>query len=140
LRAFECVRKIDTLQPSYHLFRRDIEQAILPYCREHGIGVIVYGPLAHGLLAGSYTPQTSFASDDWRSKSPEFEGEPFVRNLAVVERLKEVAKQQGISVAQLAIAWVLANPAAMSPSSGHAARNSSSKRLLRRTSISRQRH
>jgi aryl-alcohol dehydrogenase-like predicted oxidoreductase len=111
LRAFERVRKIDTLQPPYHLFRRDIEQAILPYCREHGIGVIVYGPLAHGLLAGGYTPQTSFASDDWRSKSPEFEGEPFVRNLAVVERLKEVAKQQGISVAQLAIAWVLANPA-----------------------------
>jgi aryl-alcohol dehydrogenase-like predicted oxidoreductase len=111
LQAFEHIRKIDTLQPPYDLFRRDIEQAILPYCQEHGIGVLIYGPLAHGLLAGGYTPQTTFASDDWRSKSPEFQGDPFIRNLAVVERLKEVAKQQGISVAQLAIASVLANPA-----------------------------
>jgi aryl-alcohol dehydrogenase-like predicted oxidoreductase len=111
MRVFGRTRKIDTLQPPYHLFRRDIEQAILPYCQEHGIGVLVYGPLAHGLLAGSYTPQTTFASDDWRSKSPEFQGDLFVRNLAVVERLKGVAERHGIPVAQLAIAWVLANPA-----------------------------
>ena len=111
MQAFARTRKIDTLQPPYHLFQRDIEQAILPYCQEHGVGVLVYGPLAHGLLAGSYTPQTTFASDDWRSKSPEFQGDLFVRNLAVVERLKGVANRQGISVAQLAIAWVLANPA-----------------------------
>jgi aryl-alcohol dehydrogenase-like predicted oxidoreductase len=111
VQAFERIRKIDTLQPPYHLFRRDIERAILPYCQEHGIGVLVYGPLGHGLLAGSYTPQTTFASDDWRSKSLVFHGDLFARNLAAVERLKGVAERQGITVAQLAVAWVLANPA-----------------------------
>lgn len=108
---FEKTRKIDTLQPPYHLFRRDIEKEILPYCREHGIGVVVYGPLAHGLLGGRYTPQTKFASDDWRSKSPAFRGELFKRNLGVVARLKSLADRVGITVPELAIAWVLANPA-----------------------------
>jgi aryl-alcohol dehydrogenase-like predicted oxidoreductase len=111
MREFEKTRKIDTLQPPYDLFRRDIEQEILPYCQEHEIGVLVYGPLAHGLLAGRYTPQKTFASDDWRSKSPAFHGENFERDLRVVDRLKGLAERQGITVAQLAIAWVLANPA-----------------------------
>ena len=73
--------------------------------------MLVYGPLAHGLLGGRYTPQTNFASDDWRSKSPAFRGELFERNLAVVTKLKTLAERQGMTVAQLAIAWVLANPA-----------------------------
>ena len=111
LSNFEKTKKIDTLQPPYHLFRRDIEQDILPYCQAHGLGVFVYGPLAHGLLGGRYTPQTTFASDDWRSKSPAFRGELFGRNLAVVARLKDLAERQAMTVAQLAIAWVLANPA-----------------------------
>jgi len=108
---FEKTRKIDTLQPPYHVFRRDIEQNILPYCQTHGIGVLVYGPLAHGLLGGRYTPETTFASDDWRSKSMAFRGEWFRRNLTVVARLKGLAEREGMTVAQLAIAWVLANPA-----------------------------
>lgn len=108
--AFEHIRKLDSLQPPYSLFRREIEQEILPYTRQHGIGVLVYGALAHGLLAGSFTPQTAFAPDDWRSKSPIFHGESFQRNLAVVEHLKHLAEQEGMSVAQLAIAWVLAQP------------------------------
>jgi aryl-alcohol dehydrogenase-like predicted oxidoreductase len=111
MREFEKTRKIDTLQPPYHLFRRDIEQEILPYCREHGIGTLVYGPLAHGLLGGRYTPQTTFASDDWRGKSPAFRGELFEQNLRVVARLRSLAERHGITVPQLAIAWVLANPA-----------------------------
>jgi aryl-alcohol dehydrogenase-like predicted oxidoreductase len=110
MQAFEQTRKLDALQPPYSLFRREIEQAILPYTRQHGIGVLVYGPLAHGLLAGAFTPQTTFAADDWRSKSAIFYGEPFERNLAVVEHLKRLAAQEGMSVAQLAIAWVLAQP------------------------------
>jgi aryl-alcohol dehydrogenase-like predicted oxidoreductase len=108
---FEKTKKIETLQPPYHLFRRDIEQDILPSCQAHGIGVFVYGPLAHGLLGGRYTPLTTFASDDWRSKSPAFRGELFDRNLAVVARLKGLAERKAMTVAQLAIAWVLANPA-----------------------------
>ena len=111
MREFEKTRKIDTLQPPYHLFRRDVEKEILPYCQEHGIGVLVYGPLAHGLLGGGYTPQTTFASDDWRSRSPAFRGELFEGNLRVVARLRNLADRQGITVPQLAIAWVLANPA-----------------------------
>jgi len=111
MREFEKTRKIDTLQPPYHLFRRDIEKEILPYCQEHDIGALVYGPLAHGLLGGGYTPQTTFASDDWRSKSPAFRGELFERNLRVVARLKSLAERLGITIPQLAIAWALANPA-----------------------------
>ena len=110
MEAFERTRKLDSLQPPYSLFRRDIEQEILPYTRQHGIGVLVYGALAHGMLAGGFTAQTTFASDDWRSKSPIFHGEPFQRNLAVVEHLKRLAQREGMSVAQLAIAWVLAQP------------------------------
>ena len=110
MKAFEKTRKLDALQPPYSLLRREIEQEILPYTQEHGIGVLVYGPLMHGLLAGTFTPQTTLAVDDWRSKSEIFHGETFQRNLAVVERLKHLAAQEGMSVAQLAIAWVLAQP------------------------------
>ena len=111
MEQFERTRKIDVLQPPYHLFRRDIEPEILPYCREHGIAVVVYGPLAHGMLTGTFTPETSFPRDDWRSKNPYFQGATFKRNLAVVERLKALAGRHGMTLVQLAVAWVLANPA-----------------------------
>jgi aryl-alcohol dehydrogenase-like predicted oxidoreductase len=109
--AFQQVRPIDTLQPPYHMFRRDIEKSVLPFAREHGIGVLVYGPMAHGLLAGQMTETTTFAPDDWRSKSDMFAGEAFKRNLAIVHRLEAFASERGVTVAQLAIAWTLANPA-----------------------------
>jgi aryl-alcohol dehydrogenase-like predicted oxidoreductase len=108
---FERWRKIDGLQPPYHLFRRDIEEEILPYCREHGIGVLVYGPMAHGLLSGNMTPDQEFSEDDWRSQSDLFQGENFRRNLEVVEELKRFAEETNHTVAQLAVAWTLANPA-----------------------------
>jgi aryl-alcohol dehydrogenase-like predicted oxidoreductase len=110
MQAFEQIRMLDSVQPPYSLFRREIEQTILPYTREHGIGVLVYGALAHGLLAGTFTKHSAFATDDWRSKSSIFQGESFGRNRAVVEHLKRLAEQEGMSVAQLAIAWVLAQP------------------------------
>jgi aryl-alcohol dehydrogenase-like predicted oxidoreductase len=103
--------RVETLQPPYHLFRRDIEETILPYTAERDIGVLVYGPLAHGLLSGGMTESTTFDADDWRSKSPDFTGETFRRNLAVVERLKGLARERDISLPQLAVAWTLANPA-----------------------------
>ena len=109
--AFQRVRPIDTLQPPYHLFRRDIEATILPFAQEHGIGVLVYGPLGHGLLSGRMTEETTFAVDDWRSKSDLFVGETFRRNLAVVRDLSQFAARRDATVAQLAIAWTLANPA-----------------------------
>ncbi len=111
LQALGRFGRVETLQPPYHLFRRDIEETILPYTAAHDIGVLVYGPMAHGLLSGRMTQSTTFDAEDWRSKSPDFTGETFRRNLAVVERLQGLARRRGISLAQLAVAWTLANPA-----------------------------
>jgi hypothetical protein len=103
--------RVETLQPPYHLFRRDIEETILPYTAEYDIGVLVYGPMAHGLLSGRMTDSTTFNPDDWRSSSPDFTGDTFRHNVAVVERLKGLALERDISLPQLAVAWTLANPA-----------------------------
>lgn len=108
---FRKFGRLETLQPPYHLFRRAIEDEILPYTAEHDIGVLTYGPLAHGLLGGRMTAATTFSPDDWRSKSPDFTGETFRRNLRVVDRLKEFAQQRAIALPELAVAWTLANSA-----------------------------
>jgi aryl-alcohol dehydrogenase-like predicted oxidoreductase len=111
IQEFSATLPVETVQPPYHLFRRDIEDELLPYCRHHDIGVLAYGPLAHGLLTGTIDEHTPFAHDDWRSGSDVFIGDAYQRNLAVVEALKVLAADHGISVSQLAIAWTLANPA-----------------------------
>lgn len=103
--------KIDTLQPPYHIFRREIEKHVLPYCEAHGIGALAYGPLAHGLLGGKYHEDSTFDDDDWRSESSAFTGEVFAHNLEVVDRLKKFAFDRDLTVAQVAIGWVLAHPA-----------------------------
>ena len=109
---FSRTLPVESLQPVYHLFRRDIEESVLPYTKTHDIGVLVYGPLGHGLLSGALTPQTRFAPDDWRSRSDVFQGAPYRRNLSVVSALDRFAKLElGTSVSRLAIAWALANPA-----------------------------
>jgi aryl-alcohol dehydrogenase-like predicted oxidoreductase len=108
---FSATLPLETLQPPYHLFRREIEDQVLPYCRVHNIGVLVYGPLAHGLLTGTLSVHTAFARDDWRASSGVFSGGTFRRNLTAVRALEKFAADRGISVSQLAIAWTLANPA-----------------------------
>lgn len=108
---FEETRKLDGMQPPYHLFRREIERDILPYCERNGVGVLVYGPLAHGLLSGKMNGDTQLDEDDWRAGSLLFQGENFRRNLEKVEELKRFAAERGLTVAQLAVAWTLANPA-----------------------------
>jgi aryl-alcohol dehydrogenase-like predicted oxidoreductase len=108
---FARTRPVETLQPPYHLFRREIEAELLPYAEEHDIGVLVYGPLAHGLLTGAMSERTRFAPDDWRSQSPMFHGEGYLRNLETVRALQRFALGRGHTVAQVAIAWTLANPA-----------------------------
>jgi aryl-alcohol dehydrogenase-like predicted oxidoreductase len=107
---FEQTRKLDGLQPPYHLFRREIERDILPYCENNGVGVLVYGPLAHGLLSGKMSQDTRLDDDDWRAGSPLFQGENFRINLEKVDELKQFAAERGITVAQLAVVWTLANP------------------------------
>jgi aryl-alcohol dehydrogenase-like predicted oxidoreductase len=108
---FSATLPVETLQPPYHLFRREIEDSELPYCRTHDIGVLVYGPLAHGLLTGTLSTRTAFAADDWRSTSGVFSGGTFELNLETVRALAMFAADLGVTVSQLAIAWTLANPA-----------------------------
>jgi aryl-alcohol dehydrogenase-like predicted oxidoreductase len=108
--AFSEVLPVETLQPPYHLLRRGIEDEILPYTREHGIGVLVYSPLASGLLTGRWDEDVTFADDDWRSQASAYTGENLRRNVDVVRRLAKFAESKGVTVSQLAIAWVLAQP------------------------------
>lgn len=103
--------RVETLQPPYHMFRRGIEDEILPYCAAHDIGVLVYSPLAEGLLGGRMSADMQLPDDDWRSSSPDFNGEPFRRNLAVAERLEQIAARRGMSLPQLGVAWTLSHPA-----------------------------
>jgi aryl-alcohol dehydrogenase-like predicted oxidoreductase len=85
---------------------------LLPYTSEHEVGVLAYGPLAHGLLGGHLDERSTFAADDWRSANPSFTGDAFLRNVEVVRELGRFAAEElACSVAQLAVAWVLANPA-----------------------------
>ena len=87
MHRFSETLAVETLQPPYHLFRRNVEDGVLPYAAEHDIGVLVYGPLADGLLSGGLHVSTRFASGDWRAKSPMFRGDPYRINLDVVARL-----------------------------------------------------
>lgn len=111
MEAFSAVLPVETLQPPYHLFRRGIEETILPYTTAHDVGVLVYGPLAHGLLGGRLTEDTAFPASDWRGSSPDFSGATFRKNLAAVDRLGHLAGDLGVTLGQLAVAWTLANPA-----------------------------
>lgn len=103
-------------QVGYHMFDRRMEKEVLPYCGEHNLGFMAYGTLGFGLLTGAFTPDTAFQKRDWRAKGnafglPLFEHDSFVKELRVGERLAELAGGYGKSLAQLAIAWVLGNPA-----------------------------
>ena len=109
--AFAAVLPAETVQPAYHLFRRDIEAGLLPYAQAHHSGVLAYEPLAHGLLGGTITEATTFGGDDWRSHSPAFTGPGIRRNLQVVAAPGRSAADRGATTAQLAVAWVLAHPA-----------------------------
>jgi aryl-alcohol dehydrogenase-like predicted oxidoreductase len=101
---------VETLQPPYHLFKRDIEESVLPWCREHDVGVLAYGPLAHGLLSGRFDRRTELPDGDWRRGSDDFAGEAFERNLRAVEELRDYAEGRGWTLPQLAVGWVLAQP------------------------------
>lgn len=108
--AFDAIRPVETLQPPYHLFRRGIEKAVLPYARRNDVGVLAYSPLASGLLSGRWDENVTFGSDDWRSQASGFRGDNLRRNLTVVDRLRELAARRDLAVSQLALAWVLAQP------------------------------
>ncbi|WP_426748679.1 aldo/keto reductase [Myxococcus faecalis] len=101
-----------SLQPPYSLIHRDIEKDTLPFCEQHGIGVIAYSPMASGLLTGAMTRErvAAFPQDDWRRKSSDFQEPKLTRNLELVELLRKVGQRHGRSPAEVAIAWTLRNP------------------------------
>ena len=115
IRRAHAVHPIADLQSEYSLFSRGLERAILPVCRELGIGITAYGVLSRGLLSGRWTREQSPASGDMRAFSPRFQGENLAQNLLLVERLRELAAARGVSVAQMAIAWVLSRGDDMIP-------------------------
>ncbi|MCM1946700.1 MULTISPECIES: aldo/keto reductase [Streptomyces] len=108
LRRAAAVAPIADLQIEYSLVSRGIEEKILPVARELGIGVTAYGVLSRGLISGHFTRDRALAPGDFRGMSPRFQGENLHRNLDLVDRLRAVAETKGVSVAQTAIAWVLA--------------------------------
>src|SRR3954470_13589962 len=107
IRRAAAVHPISDLQIEYSLISRGIEDEILDTCRELGIGITAYGVLSRGLLSGHWSRDREVARTDFRARSPRFQGENLEHNLQLVEALREVAEENGASVAQVAIAWVL---------------------------------
>jgi aryl-alcohol dehydrogenase-like predicted oxidoreductase len=108
LRRAQAVHPIAALQTEYSLWSRDPEDEILPTARELGIGFVAYSPLGRGFLTGAITSVEDLDADDYRRTSPRFEGENFQRNLDLVRVVEELAAAKGVTPAQLALAWVLA--------------------------------
>jgi aryl-alcohol dehydrogenase-like predicted oxidoreductase len=108
LRRAAKVHRITALQTEYSLWSRDPEDEILSTCRELGVGFVAYSPLGRGFLTGQFTRFEDFPEDDYRRFSPRFQGENFQKNLDLVRRVEEIAKEKGCKPSQLALAWVLA--------------------------------
>jgi aryl-alcohol dehydrogenase-like predicted oxidoreductase len=113
IKRAEKFAPVTSLQPPYSLIRRSVEKEILPYCKQQGIGVIAYAPMASGLLTGAMTRERAAAlpADDFRSKNPEFREPRLSGNLELVERFRKVGARHGRNPGEVAIAWVLSNPA-----------------------------
>jgi aryl-alcohol dehydrogenase-like predicted oxidoreductase len=113
LRRAEAIAPVTSLQPRYSLVHPEIEDEILPYCLRQGIGVVVYSPMASGLLTGAMTREraTNLQNDDWRRGHPDFTEPNLSRNLALVAVLRVIAKRHKRGVGEVAIAWTLHNSA-----------------------------
>jgi aryl-alcohol dehydrogenase-like predicted oxidoreductase len=114
MERLRAIAPIASLQPPYSLIRRNVEPQLLPYCLSHNIGVIVYSPMAAGILTGSMTREraASLPPNDWRSNSPELKEPKLSRNLALVETLKAVGERHGsVAAGAVAVAWTLRHPA-----------------------------
>lgn len=108
IRRAQTVHPISALQTEYSLWSRDPEDEILPTIRELGIGFVPYSPLGRGFLSGQITRLEDLAEDDYRRQAPRFQGENFQKNLQVVEQVKAIAQEKGVTPSQLALAWLLA--------------------------------
>lgn len=108
IRRAHAVHPISALQTEYSLWSRDPEDQIIPTVRELGIGFVAYSPLGRGFLTGQLRRFEDLAADDWRRHRPRFQGENFQKNLDLVDRVKEIAAAKGVTAAQLALAWLMA--------------------------------
>ncbi|MBE9110096.1 aldo/keto reductase [Nodosilinea sp. LEGE 07298] len=108
IRRAAAVHPITALQTEYSLWSREPEDDILPTVRELGIGFVPYSPLGRGFLTGAFQSPDDVAPDDYRRHAPRFQGENFAKNLALVDRVKAIAQEKGVTPAQLALAWLLA--------------------------------
>jgi aryl-alcohol dehydrogenase-like predicted oxidoreductase len=113
LRRISQIAPVETIQPEYSLIERDVEPAVLPYAGLENIGVIVYSPMGSGLLSGHMTREriAAMPDDDWRKSAPEFNEPALSGNLALVERLRNVAERNEVAPGAVAVAWALRNPA-----------------------------
>jgi len=110
MKRASAVARVDSTQPRYNLFDREIEHGVIDYCGREGIGILAHSVFAKGLLTGKYTSASVFAPDDERSTMPRFRGEELRSFLARAERLKSIADEIGATLVQLAIAWVIRKP------------------------------
>ena len=103
-----AVHPVAALQSEYSLWTRDPEDGVLDVCRRLGVGFVAYSPLGRGFLSGAIRSPDDFEDDDYRRRSPRFQGENFAKNLALVDTITALARDKGATPAQLALAWVLA--------------------------------
>lgn len=118
LRRAAAVHPIAALQSEYSLWERGVEDDILPVCRELGIGFVPYSPLGRGFLTGQIRSRDDLPADDWRRNDPRYSEEHFGANLLVVDAIRAVAEARGISLAQVALAWLLAQGSDIVPIPG----------------------
>ncbi|HEY2119325.1 MAG TPA: aldo/keto reductase [Candidatus Acidoferrum sp.] len=113
IKRAQKIAPVTSLQPPYSILRRQIEQEVLPYCEQQGIGVIVYAPMFSGMLTGAMTRERAavLPADDFRSRNPEYKEPKLSQNLALVEKLKEIGARHGRSAGEVVIAWTLRHPA-----------------------------
>ena len=104
--------RIDSLQPPYSLFWRQVEEDAMPFCIDNNITILAYSPLAQGLLTGKFGPDHKFAKGDHRSKNRLFKPQHYQRVQQALAKLRKIAERHGVSLAQLALAWVIAQPGA----------------------------
>jgi aryl-alcohol dehydrogenase-like predicted oxidoreductase len=112
------VHPVAAVQSEYSLWTRDPEAEVLPTLRELGIGFVPYSPLGRGFLSGRFASVDDLDSDDWRRSNPRFQREAFEANRRIVDKVKEIAGEKGVTPAQLALAWVLAHGDDVAPIPG----------------------
>jgi aryl-alcohol dehydrogenase-like predicted oxidoreductase len=123
LRRAVKVHPITALQTEYSLWCREPEEELLGTCRELGVGFVAYSPLGRGFLTGQFKRFEDFPQDDYRRNSPRFQGENFHKNLDLVHRVEQIAREKGCKPSQLALAWVLAQDQNIVPIPGTKRRN-----------------